>query len=248
MINKFTRSALSAAVLSVTLSAMPVLADQSLEGATESQTQGYAIGASVATYIAQTIEQQAELGLELDREFVLQGMSDALSGDTKMSQEEIQAQLTALDAKLNTLMEAKSAEQAALAVEEGKAFLAENASKDGITVTESGLQYKVEQAGEGDKPSAEDTVTVHYEGKLLDGTVFDSSIERGEPVSFPLNRVIPGWTEGVQLMSPGAKYTFFIPSELAYGEAGAGQSIPPHATLTFSVELISIEKAEVVVK
>jgi FKBP-type peptidyl-prolyl cis-trans isomerase FkpA/FKBP-type peptidyl-prolyl cis-trans isomerase FklB len=120
----------------------------------------------------------------------------------------------------------------------GRAFLEENASKDGITVTASGLQYEVLQEGDGPSPSARSTVTVHYRGTLLDGSQFDSSYERGEPISFPLNRVIAGWTEGLQLMQVGASYRFFIPSELAYGSHGAGGAIGPNETLIFEVELL----------
>jgi len=119
-------------------------------------------------------------------------------------------------------------------------FLAENLTKEGVRETESGLQYIVEKAGVGPKPAASDVVKVNYEGFLLDGTKFDSSLDRGEPIEFPLNQVIPGWTEGVQLMSVGAKYKFFIPYQLAYGERGAGQAIPPYSTLIFDVELLEI--------
>ncbi|WP_417450119.1 FKBP-type peptidyl-prolyl cis-trans isomerase [Kordiimonas sp.] len=120
------------------------------------------------------------------------------------------------------------------------AFLEENAKQDGVTETESGLQYRVIEEGEGDSPTAEANVTVHYAGKLIDGTEFDSSYRRGTPTSFPLNGVIKGWTEGVQLMKPGAKYEFFIPYHLAYGERGS-RSIPPYATLIFTVELVSVD-------
>lgn len=125
---------------------------------------------------------------------------------------------------------------------EGVKFLEENKKKAGVKVTASGLQYVVEKEGTGAKPGATDEVTVHYTGKLLDGTVFDSSVKRGQPATFPLNRVIAGWTEGVQLMNEGAKYTFFIPSELAYGAQGVPNAIPPYSTLIFEVELIKINK------
>lgn len=124
----------------------------------------------------------------------------------------------------------------------GKEFLESNKKNADVKETASGLQYVVEKEGEGAQPAAEDEVTVHYTGRLLDGTVFDSSVNRGEPATFPLNRVIPGWTEGVQLMKEGAKYTFFIPSDLAYGPQGIPGAIPPHSTLIFDVELIKVIK------
>ena len=129
----------------------------------------------------------------------------------------------------------------AKAKEEGEKFLAENAKREGVKVTPSGLQYEVLEATLGQKPKATDTVRVHYEGTLIDGTVFDSSYKRGESISFPLNGVIKGWTEGLQLMSVGSKYKLFIPYQLAYGETGAGGSIPPYAALIFTVELLGIE-------
>jgi len=125
-------------------------------------------------------------------------------------------------------------------LEKGKAFLAENGQREGIVITESGLQYEVITLGSGPKPEASSTVEVHYEGTLIDGTVFDSSYERGESISFPLNRVIAGWTEGVQLMPVGSTYKFYIPSELAYGGRNTG-SIPAHSTLIFKIELLGIE-------
>ncbi len=125
----------------------------------------------------------------------------------------------------------------------GREFLAENAKNDSVTQTASGLQYMVLKEGTGAKPGPTDQVTVHYTGRLLDGTVFDSSVDRGEPATFPLNGVIAGWTEGLQLMSEGAKYRLFIPSELAYGEKGAGEQILPNSTLIFDVELIKVEKS-----
>ena len=154
---------------------------------------------------------------------------------------------------LETLMEVSEAgetlaayqEQAAKAasgetIAKGEAYLKSNAEAEGVMVTESGLQYSVLTAAEGNQPAATDSVTVHYRGTLLDGTEFDSSYSRGEPATFQLNQVIPGWTEGVQLMNVGSKYKFVIPYQLAYGERGAGASIGPYETLIFEVELISI--------
>jgi len=127
------------------------------------------------------------------------------------------------------------------ALEKGQQFLQENAKKEGVKTTPSGLQYLVLTEGNGKSPKATDTVLVHYKGTLLDGTEFDSSYKRNEPISFPLNRVIPGWTEGVQLMKEGAKYRFFIPSDLAYGSRGAGGDIGPDETLIFDVELLKVQ-------
>lgn len=142
---------------------------------------------------------------------------------------------------LNTYFAELEEKVAGAAKAEGEAFLAENAKRPEVKVTESGLQYEVLEATIGQKPKATDKVKVHYEGTLIDGTVFDSSYRRGEAISFGLNQVIKGWTEGLQLMSIGSKYKLYIPYQLAYGERGAGQSIPPYAALIFTVELLGIE-------
>ncbi|WP_107853249.1 FKBP-type peptidyl-prolyl cis-trans isomerase [Oceanimonas marisflavi] len=202
----------------------------------------YAIGLSMGRYIGSTLEKQQELGVSLNNETILQGVKDGFGDEGQMTDEEVQQALMAYDTHINELIEAKTKEEAAATLKEGEDFLKENAQRDGVQVTESGLQYEVLSEGEGDKPAAEDVVTVHYTGTLIDGTQFDSSVERGEPASFPLNQVIPGWTEGVQLMPVGAKYKFYIPSALAYGETGAG-TIPGNAVLIFEVELLDIEKA-----
>ena len=143
---------------------------------------------------------------------------------------------------INEYLQSLQEKMAAAVKEEAKKFFDENRGKEGVKETASGLQYIVEKEGTGAQPSATDEVTVHYTGKLLDGTVFDSSVNRGEPATFPLNRVIPGWTEGVQLMKEGAKYRSFVPSDLAYGPQGIPNAIPPHATLIFEVELIKVIK------
>ena len=142
---------------------------------------------------------------------------------------------------VNERLTAMQEEAGRAARETGEAFLADNAQKEGVVTTESGLQYMVLTEGSGKHPVATDRVKCHYEGRLIDGTVFDSSYRRGEPATFPLNGVIAGWTEGLQLMGEGAKFRFFIPYNLAYGARGAGESIPPYAALVFDVELIEVQ-------
>lgn len=161
-------------------------------------------------------------------------ISDVMNGkETAISSREAQVML-------NEYFQKKEKEQAQTAIAEGKVYLEQNAKRDGVTQTKSGLQYEVLTEGTGKSPKATDTVRCHYEGRLLDGTVFDSSYKRGEPADFGLNQVIPGWTEGVQLMKEGAKFRFHIPYLLAYGEHGAGAQIPPYSTLIFDVELIKV--------
>ena len=167
-------------------------------------------------------------------EYFSQSIRDIIEGNpTAMSSREAQQML-------NEYFEKQAKEQAQQAIAEGKVFLEENARRPEVTQTKSGLQYEVLSEGSGRSPKATDTVRCHYEGRLLDGSVFDSSYQRGEPADFGLNQVIAGWTEGVQLMKEGAKYRFFIPYLLAYGERGAGSSIPPYSTLVFDVELIKV--------
>lgn len=142
--------------------------------------------------------------------------------------------------EINEMMQAKQANMAKQAMAAGEAFLEENAQKDGIIVTESGLQYEILVEGNGDKPSAESVVSTHYHGTLIDGTVFDSSVERGQPAQFPVNRVIAGWTEALQKMPTGSKWRLYIPHDLAYGPQGSGGKIPPYSALIFDVELLEI--------
>ncbi len=171
---------------------------------------------------------------------ILAGLEDQLgSKEAAYTQEQIAEAFQVFQQLQQQAQQQAPAGNAADNLAAGLAFLQENGQKDEITTTDSGLQYEVIQEGEGSKPAANDTVTVHYTGRLLDGTVFDSSVQRGEPIEFPLNRVIPGWTEGVQLMSPGAKYRFWIPANLAYGEQGPGP-IGPNQVLDFDVELIKV--------
>lgn len=182
-------------------------------------------------------------GLEIDLDSLLAGMKDALAGaPSKYSDAQIREIMVKFQQEMQEKQEAKAAELAKKNAEEGKAFLEKNGKRDGVVTTASGLQYEVLKPGNGPKPSASDTVKVHYHGTLIDGTVFDSSVERDEPVEFPLDRVIKGWTEGVQLMPVGSKYKFYIPSALAYGERGTQGPIGPNATLIFEVELLEIVK------
>ena len=208
---------------------------------TENQKFSYTIGMEMG----QALKNQSEqTGMEIDIDSVTAGLTDMMSGaESKLTQEEAtavrQSVMTRLQAQAQAERQAMAAENAAA----GEAFLEDNADKEGVEVTDTGLQYKVLEAGDGPKPSATDTVTVHYRGTLLNGEEFDSSYGRGEPVTFKLDQVIPGWTEGVQLMSKGAKYMFYIPADLAYGERGAGAMIGPNSTLTFEVELIDFANA-----
>ena len=183
-----------------------------------------------------------KMPINLDREIVIEAVTALLRGNQpEMSQEDYQQTMQKFQATMEEKANVEAQKAASENSEKGKAYLAENAKKDGVKVTASGLQYEVIKEGTGKKPAATDTVSVHYEGTLINGQVFDSSIRRGQPVEFPLNRVIPGWTEGVQLMSVGSKYRFVIPSNLAYGEHGAGGAIGPNETLIFEVELLDIK-------
>lgn len=188
----------------------------------------YAVGVVLATLVTKQVK-------ELDPRALTQGLQDQLAGG---------ATLLAAD-KIHDIINGYQRERhgvlAAANQAEGEAFLAANAQREGVLVTPSGLQYEVLREGNGPRPRAESRVKVHYRGNLLDGTVFDSSYDRGEPITFPLNGVIAGWTEGVQLMPVGSMYKFFIPGNLAYGERGAGGDIGPNATLVFEVELLAIE-------
>lgn len=183
-------------------------------------------------------------GIEVNVDVLAQGIKDAMSekGVVLFDDAMKQKVLIEFNQSIKKKQEAEKAAVAGAEKEKSAKFLEENKTKEGVKVTESGLQYKVVKEGVGISPVATDEVKVHYTGKLLDGTVFDSSVERGEPITFGLNRVIPGWTEGLQLMKEGAKYIFYIPSNLAYGDAGAGGQIPGGAALIFEVELLQVIK------
>ncbi|NLV52407.1 MAG: FKBP-type peptidyl-prolyl cis-trans isomerase [Bacteroidales bacterium] len=188
-------------------------------------------------------QQLKQMGLQdnLVIEDFAASITDVLKdNELKVNHQEAQQIVNTFFQQMEQKQKAEMAETGKVAKAEGEKFLEENAKKDSITVTTSGLQYEVLTEGTGKQPKATDTVRCHYEGRLLDGTIFDSSYKRNEPADFGLQQVIAGWTEGVQLMSEGAKYRFYIPYMLAYGEGGAGASIPPFATLIFDVELIKV--------
>jgi len=203
---------------------------------TDAQKLSYAMGVDVGNSLK-------SLEADIDSEILALAITDVLGGhDLRLEQEESTAIKQTFFEKKQQAQLAERNVAAEKNKKDGEDFLAENANKAGVTVTESGLQYEVLLQGGGVKPAATDKVKVHYKGTLLDGTEFDSSYSRGEPVVFPLNAVIKGWSEGVALMAVGSKYKFYIPSALAYGERGAGPNIAPHATLVFEVELLSIEQ------
>ncbi|WP_315254956.1 FKBP-type peptidyl-prolyl cis-trans isomerase [Segatella oulorum] len=196
----------------------------------------YALGLGIGH---QLLQMNAE-GLNID-DFA-QAIKDVMTGgELKMKEAEAQQMVQQFFAEQEALQQAANAEKGKAAKAEGEQFLAENAKKEGVKTTASGLQYQVLRDGNGKQPKATDQVECHYEGTLIDGTKFDSSYDRGQTATFPLNQVITGWTEGLQLMHEGAKYRFFIPYQLAYGERGAGASIPPYAALIFDVELVAVK-------
>lgn len=180
-------------------------------------------------------------GIDLNGEQMYKGCIANQNNTSALDSVQIVAQMKNLTMIMQEKAQAKAIEDGIKNEAEGKAFLEANGQKDGVKTTASGLQYKVIKAGSGVSPTAENTVKVHYTGTLIDGTVFDSSVDRGEPIEFPLGGVIPGWTEGLQLMKPNAKYQFFIPYNLAYGERGSGPKIGPKATLIFDVELLEVK-------
>jgi FKBP-type peptidyl-prolyl cis-trans isomerase len=194
----------------------------------------YTIGMDIGRSLA---EQDMDLNLDL----LVEALQATYRGeDTRLTEEEALAERDAFMQRRQQEMQAQQSQEAERNLEAGQAFLAENRERDEVTETASGLQYRVIEEGSGRSPSETDRVTVHYRGTLIDGTEFDSSYGRGEPATFALNQVIPGWTEGVQLMQEGATYEFFIPADLAYGEQGRPGPIGPNSTLIFEVELIEV--------
>ncbi len=183
------------------------------------------------------------LPTEINLDVLTKALKDVFTDQKlELSQEEFQSEMQAFQKTMQAEGEKVQGQMSEKNIKEGLSFLEENKKRDGVVVTESGLQYEVISEGEGPQAIAEDTVSVHYAGTLINGTEFDSSIKRGQPAQFPVKGVIPGWTEALQIMNVGSKYKLYIPADLAYGERGAGQDIGPHSTLVFEVELLDIVK------
>ncbi len=208
-----------------------IMSSEELSLETNDQRVSYGIAMNMGANITR------QGGVEIDTTAFLAGLKDGLSGaKPQVSEEDLKAAFASAQAKV----EAAAAEGSAEQTKVGQAFLDKNKARDGVVVTESGLQYEIMTAADGAKPTAEQTVEVHYHGTLVDGTVFDSSVSRGEPISFPVKGVIPGWVEGLQLMTVGSKWKLFIPADLGYGNSPQGP-IPAGSTLIFEVELLSIK-------
>jgi len=232
----FARNTLAVALLAA-FAAGPAVAQQKVTKLeTEKQKVSYMVGMMFG-------QQLGSIKDEIDLEIVAQAMSTTVAGgDLLMTQEEAQQVSQEFSRKMQGKMEAERKAAADANKAAGDKFLAENKNKPGVKTTASGLQYQIVREGRGPKPTANDTVRVHYTGTLLDGTKFDSSLDRGQPAEFPLSGVIPGWTEGLQLMPVGSKFKFWIPANLAYGEQGTPGPIGPNQTLVFDVELLEIVK------
>ena len=224
-------------VLALGLFVSSVAAQDKPDLANPKQKSSYAVGVNFGS----ALKRQE---LDLDTNALFAGIADAIAGKPALSEEEIHTTLMALQKDLMAKSQERQKALAEKNLKEGDAFLAANAKKDGVKTLPDGLQYKVIKSGSGPSPAKSDTVKVNYEGKLIDGTVFDSSLKRGEPLTIGVSDVIPGWTEALQLMKVGDEWQLFIPANLAYGEHGAGPLIGPNATLIFDVELLGIEKPE----
>ena len=212
------------------------VAQENLVLKSEKEKVSYSIGVEIGS----TLKKQA---LDIEPEVLVKAIKDVLAGGKMlMTEEEVIETLTSFKKDFIAKKQELEKQLGEKNKKEGSSFLAENQKKEGVKTLPSGLQYKVIKSGSGKKPKLDDTVTTHYRGSLIDGTEFDSSYRRGKPVTFPVNQVIPGWTEALQLMEEGAKWELFVPSNLAYGEKGAGNEIGPNATLIFEVELISVQE------
>lgn len=208
----------------------------------EDQQSAYALGASLGRYMDNSLKEQEKLGIKLDKEQLISGVQDAFADKSKLSDQEIEQTLQAFEARVKASAQAKMEKDAQENAAKGQAYRDKFAKEKGVKKTESGLLYQVEKPGTGDTPKDSDTVVVNYKGTLTDGTEFDNSYTRGEPLSFRLDGVIPGWTEGLKHIKKGGKITLVIPPELAYGKTGV-PGIPANSTLVFNVELLDVKAA-----
>lgn len=223
------KPAVASVLLALMVSSMPVVSANTPALKTDPEKNGYSVGYDIGRSLRGQV-------VDVDAAAMARGLKDAMTGATPaLAESEIQQRFVALQQESARRIPEKNKK-------DGEAFLAKNKGAKGVKTTASGLQYKILNVGKGDKPKAEDTVTVHYRGTLIDGTEFDSSYKRGQPATFPVKGVIPGWTEALQLMPAGSKWMLYLPSKLAYGERGAGQQIGPNSVLIFEVELISISR------
>jgi len=223
------KPAVAAVLVVLMVSTMPVVSADTTALKSDPEKNGYSVGYDIGRSLRRQV-------VDVDAAAMARGLKDAMTGATPaLAESEIQQRFVALQQESARRIPEKNKK-------DGEAFLAKNKGAKGVKTTASGLQYKILNAGKGDKPKAEDTVTVHYRGTLIDGTEFDSSYKRGQPATFPVKGVIPGWTEALQLMPTGSKWMLYLPSKLAYGERGAGQQIGPNSVLIFEVELISVSK------
>jgi FKBP-type peptidyl-prolyl cis-trans isomerase FklB len=222
-------------LLGVVLLASQAGAEEKKAFQTPKEKQSYSIGADIGNKLKSQ-------SIDVDPDALAQGLKDAISGNKLlMTEQEIKESLSSLQKEMMEKQAERTKQLSEKNKKEGDAFLAENRKKEGVKTLPSGLQYKVITEGTGKTPKAEDTVITNYRGTLIDGTEFDSSYKRGQPATFPVKGVIPGWTEALQLMKEGSKWELFIPASLAYGERGAGNLIGPYTTLIFEIELISVK-------
>ncbi|AUY23818.1 MAG: FKBP-type peptidyl-prolyl cis-trans isomerase [Mixta calida] len=208
----------------------------------ENQQSAYALGASLGRYMENSLKEQEKLGIQLDKAQLIAGVQDAFAGKSKLSDQEIEQTLQSFEGRVKGAAQAKMEKDAKENADKGEAYASKFAKQKGVKKTESGLLYQVEKEGSGDAPKDSDTVVVNYKGTLIDGSEFDNSYTRGEPLSFRLDGVIPGWTEGLKHVKKGGKIKLVIPPQLAYGKNGV-PGIPPNSTLVFDVELLDIKPA-----
>ena len=220
----------------------PAQAPKNAAFKTDDQQSAYALGASLGRYMENSLKEQEKLGIALDKQQLISGVQDAFAGKSKLSDQEIEQTLQAFEGRVKGAAQAKMEKDAKENTEKGDAFTAKFAKEQGVKKTESGLLYQVEKEGNGAVPTDSDTVVVNYKGTLIDGTEFDNSYTRGEPLSFRLDGVIPGWTEGLKHVKKGGKIKLVIPPQLAYGKNGV-PGIPANSTLVFDVELLDIKPA-----